>query len=79
METLFKKLEYHFLVESAKFENATFPKTVLYQKPMLRQTEWGVQTGPITENEVLLVTTLFFQKLCFSLTHFMPLVSFYTP
>ena len=30
MQTLFKKLEYHFLVESTKIDNITFPyKTVL--------------------------------------------------
>ena len=34
---------------------------------MLRQIEWGVQNGPITKNQVLLVTTLFFRKFCFSL------------
>ena len=50
---------YRFLVESTKIENATFP--------MLRQIEWGVQNRPITKNGVLLVTTLSFQKICFSL------------
>ena len=35
--------------------------------PMLRQLEWKLQNGPITENEVLPVTTLFFLKFCFSL------------
>ena len=25
MKTLFKKLEYHFLIESINFENASFP------------------------------------------------------
>ena len=29
---------------------------------MLRQTEWLVQNGPITNNGVLLVTTLFFEN-----------------
>ena len=37
-----------------------------YQKPMLRQMEWGVQSRPITRNEVLPVTTLSFLKFCFS-------------
>ena len=44
MQTLFKKLEYHFLVESTKIDSITFPyKTALSEKPMLRQIEWGVQ------------------------------------
>ena len=34
-----------------------------YQKPILRQTEWGVQNGPITKNEDLPVTTLLFLKI----------------
>ena len=39
-----------------------------YQMLMLRQIEWRVQNGPISKNEVLAITTLFFRKLCFSLT-----------
>ena len=38
-----------------------------YQKPMLRQTEWWVQNGPITKNGVLPETPLFFWKFSFSL------------
>ena len=34
---------------------------------MLRQTEWGVQDGPITKNGVLPVINLFFRKFCVSL------------
>ena len=32
---------------------------------MLRQVEWGVQSGAITKNGVLPVTNLFFRKFCF--------------
>ena len=32
---------------------------------MLRQIEWGVQNGHITENAVLLVITFFFLKILF--------------
>ena len=32
---------------------------------MLRQIEWQLQNGPITENGVLTVTTLFFLKVLF--------------
>ena len=35
------------------------------QKPILRQTEWWDQNGPITKNGVLSGTT-FFRKFCFS-------------
>ena len=67
MQTFFKKLEYHFLVESTKIENAVFVDTKLpFQKPILRQIEWWVQNGTITENGDLPVTTLFFWKFCFS-------------
>ena len=50
----FKNLEYCFLVENTKVENASF------QKPMLRQIEWCVQNRPITKNGVLPVNPLFF-------------------
>ena len=40
-------------------ENTSFPfKTALSE--MLRQIEWQLQNGPITQSEVLPVTTLFF-------------------
>ena len=61
----FKKLEYRFLVESGKIENATFQyKTAL---SILRQTEWVVQNGPIAKNGILPVTIYFFRKNFFSL------------
>ena len=41
--------------------------TKLICKSMLRQTEWEIQNGLVTKNGVLLVTTLFFLNLCFSL------------
>ena len=66
MQTRLKKPEYHFLLESTKIENVTFPYKTLRQKPVLRQIEWGVQNGPITKNGVLLVTTLYFGKFYFS-------------
>ena len=66
-KTFFKKLDYCFLVESIRIENAHFHTKLPYQRPMLRQTEWRVQNGPITKNDVLPVTTLFFLKFCFKL------------
>ena len=59
-ETFFKKLEYCFLVQSTAVETQHFHTKLLYQKPMLRQIEWGPQNGPITKSGVLPLTTLFF-------------------
>ena len=36
-------------------------------KPMLRQIEWRVQDGPVTNNGVLAIATLVLRKYCFSL------------
>ena len=56
----FTELEYRFLVESTKIENATFSyKNVMSEDSVLRQIEWGVQNGLITKNGVFTVTTLF--------------------
>ena len=65
MKTFFNKLEYRFLVESTKMENALFLYETVIQKPMLRQIEWRVQNGTITKNEVFLATTLSFEKFRF--------------
>ena len=65
----FKKLKYHFLVESTKIEKAQHFHTIMpCQMPILKQIEWGVQNGPITKNGVWRVTNLFFWKFWFSLT-----------
>ena len=69
-KTFFKKLDYRFLVESTKIENASFPCKTGNQKPILRQIKWWLENGPITKNGVLPVTTLFFWKFCFSLRTF---------
>ena len=62
----FKKLDYYFLVETTKIENTSFPFKTAFQNPMLRQTEWLLQNRPIIKSGVLLVTALFFWKICFS-------------
>ena len=51
-------LDYHFLVESITIENTRFHTKLPFQKPMLRQIEWGVQNWPITKEGVLPVATL---------------------
>ena len=56
-KTFFKKLEYRFLLETTKIENALFPKKLPCQEPMLRQIEWGVQSGSITKSVLLPVFT----------------------
>ena len=66
-QTLFKKLEYHDLVEITKIDNITFPYKTALSEVMLRQIEWGVQNGPITRTRVLPVTTFLFPKFCFHL------------
>ena len=67
LDTNFLKLEYLFLVESTKTENAIFPYKTAVSKTNVRQIEWGVQYGLISKNRVLLVTTFVFRKFCFSL------------
>ena len=63
-KTFFKKLEYRFLVESTKIENASFP----YKSAI---PELNVKTNRMitiqTKSGVLSETALFFWKFCFSL------------
>ena len=75
MQTLFKKLEYHFLVESTKIDNITFPYKTSLSEANIKTNRMGVQNWPITKNGVLPVTTFLFQKFCFSLgTSYMGLI-----
>ena len=66
-KTFFKKLEYRLLVVITKIESAIFPHKTALSEANVRQIEWGLQNGAITENEVLPGTTLCFWKFCFSL------------
>ena len=50
-----------------KIENATFPYKIAPSEANVKKIEWKVQNGPITKNEVLPVTTLFFYKIWFQL------------
>ena len=60
-KTLFKKLEYGFLVETIKIEKKSFPfKTALTKAIVKTNIQWRLQNGPITNSGVLPVTTLFF-------------------
>ena len=58
----FKKLEYHFLVKSSKTETAAFPYKTALSEANVKTNRMEVQNGPITENGVLPVTTLFFEN-----------------
>ena len=58
----FKKLEYHFLVKSSKTETAAFPYKTALPEANVKTNRMEVQNGPIKENGVLPVTTLFFEN-----------------
>ena len=61
-----KKLEYHFLVESFKIENASFPYETAISEANVKTNRMVSTNGPITKNGVLPVTTLSIE-ICFSL------------
>ena len=44
-----------------------FHTKLLCQKPIVRQIEWCIQTGPITKRGALPFTAFFFCNFCFSL------------
>ena len=68
-KTLYKKLEYQFLVEGTKIETQHLHAILLSQRPMLRQIEWRVQNKRSTKNGVLRLTVFFFfRKFCCSWT-----------
>ena len=61
MKIFIKKLETRFLVEKIKTENALFPYKIAVSKANLKTNRIMIeQIGPITENGVLPVDTLFF-------------------
>ena len=61
-KTFFKKLEYQFLVESVKIENATFPyKNALSEANVKTNRMESTETDLSQKNAVLPVATLFFE------------------
>ena len=58
MKNLFKKLEYSFLVETAKIENAPFPYKTATSETNVKTNR--VVSAKLTNNGVLPVTALFF-------------------
>ena len=65
-KTFFKKLEYHFLVETTKIENTSFPLKTARSETNVKTNRMRLQNGPITKSGVFPVNTLFFWKICFS-------------
>ena len=59
---LFKKLEYHFLVETTKIDNITFPCKTALSEANVKANRMGS-----TKLTSLPVTTFLFLKFCFSL------------
>ena len=66
-KNFFKKLEYRFLVERTKIKKASFPYKTAKSEANVKTNRMVTKNGPITENRVLPVTTLFFWKFYFSL------------
>ena len=64
-KTIFKKLEYHFLVETTKIENISFSFETALSEANVKTSkiEWRLKNGPITKSGVLPVNTLFFWKI----------------
>ena len=60
MQTLFKKLKYHFLVESTKIDNTTFSFKTTLPEANVKTNRIGLQNGRITKNGVLPLTTFLF-------------------
>ena len=64
-KNVFKKLEYSFLVESTKNENASFPSKTAISEASVKTNRMVNKNGPITKNIVLPATALFFLKILF--------------
>ena len=60
LNVFLKKLEYPFLVENTKIENASFPCKIVISEANVKTIECWLQNGPIGKSEALRVTTLIF-------------------
>ena len=67
MQTLFKKLEYRFLLESTKIDSITFPYKTALSEANVKTYRMGSIKLTFTKNGVLPVTSFLFQKFFFSL------------
>ena len=66
-KVLFKKLEYRFLVESTKIENALFLYKTTISEANVKTNKMMIQNGPIAKNGILPLTALSFKKFYVSL------------
>ena len=57
MKFFFEKLEYRFLADNTKIENASFPYKTTLSEANVKTNRMASTNGPITKNGVLLVTT----------------------
>ena len=57
METYYKNLSTVFQLKVIGLKTQYFYRKLPCERPMLRQTEWEVQNGPITKNGDLAATT----------------------
>ena len=67
MQTLFKKLEYRFLVESTKIGNITFPYKTALSEAIVKTNRMGSTKWIYPKNVVLPVTTFLFWSFFISL------------
>ena len=61
-KTFFRKLEYPFLVESTKIENASFPYKTVISGANVKTNRMVSSKWTYAKNEVLLVTSSFFES-----------------
>ena len=62
-QTVFKKLEYRFLVIRLKTQH--FHTKLLSQKPVLRQIEWGAQNATVAKKRTFASNCFIFSKILF--------------
>ena len=64
----FKKQEHHFLVETTKIESASFPFKTALSVANVKTNRMATTKWTYHKEWVLLVTALFFWKICYSVT-----------
>ena len=69
MKTFFKKLEYRFLVESTKIENASFPYKTAISETNVKTNRMVTTRWTYHKERSLPVTTLFSWKFCLFMNH----------
>ena len=67
MQTLFKKLEYHFLVENTKIENAIFPYKTALSEANVKTNKIGKTKWTYHKEQSFASNYFVFRKSCFSL------------